>query len=48
MNINSEYYNSFEKNIEKFEISEEAVPYALENFQGTEEQIFSFAMFLLM
>ena len=48
MNINSEYYNDYEANIEKYEIPKEAIPYAIEAFQGNEEMIFSFVMFLLM
>lgn len=48
MNINSEYYNDYEANIEKYEIPKEAIPYAIEAFQGNEEMIFSFAMFLMM
>lgn len=48
MDIQSEYYNSYELNTQKYDIPEEAMPYGLEAFQGSEEEMFSFAMFLLM
>lgn len=48
MDIKSEYYNNLEKNMEKYDIAKESIPFAEESFQNTEEMMFGFAMFMLM
>ena len=48
MEIKSEYYNNLDENMEKYGIAAEDVPMAEDTFQGLEEQMFSFAMFMLM
>lgn len=48
MDIKSEYYNHLDENMEKCGIAAEDVPMAEDTFQGLEEQMFSFAMFMLM
>lgn len=48
MDIQSEYYNHLDENMEKYGIAAEDVPMAEDIFQGLEEQMFSFAMFMLM
>ncbi|MEF9918608.1 MAG: hypothetical protein RR310_07840 [Eubacterium sp.] len=48
MDLQSEYYNNLEQNMEKYDIKEESVPVAGEMFQNMEEMMFSFAMFMLM
>lgn len=48
MEIKSEYYNNLDENMEKYGIAEEDIPMAEDTFQALEEQMFSFAMFMLM
>lgn len=48
MDIQSEYYNNLDENMEKYGIAEAEIPMAETTFQGLEEQMFSFAMFMLM
>lgn len=43
----SEYYNSFEATMERYNVPLEAYPFAGEEFQGTEEMFFGFIMFLI-
>lgn len=45
--LKSEYYSDFPQSMEKYEVSEEAVPYAAEYLQGLEEMFVGFTMFLI-
>lgn len=45
--LKSEYYSDFSETMEKYEIHEEAIPYAAEYLQGLEEMFVGFTMFLI-
>lgn len=48
MEIKAEYYNNLDENMGKYGIAEEDIHMAEDTFQALEEQMFSFAMFMLM
>ncbi|WP_423055541.1 hypothetical protein [Acetobacterium carbinolicum] len=45
--LESEYYSDFVETMGKYEVIEEAIPYAAEYFQGLEEMFVGFTMFLI-
>ncbi len=47
MNLKSEYYSDFDETMEKYDIPEEAYPFAAEGFQSVEDLFFGFTIFLI-
>jgi len=45
--LKSEYYSDFPESMEKYEVIEEAIPFAAEHFQGLEEMFVAFTVFLI-
>ncbi|MEG0379551.1 MAG: hypothetical protein RR614_13830 [Eubacterium sp.] len=47
MDTKSEYYMSFEENMQRFDIDPEAYEFTKVSIQSVEEMMFKFAMFIL-
>lgn len=45
--LKSDYYSDFSESMEKYEVIEDAIPYAAEYLQGLEEMFVGFTMFLI-
>ncbi|WP_303871396.1 hypothetical protein [Acetobacterium wieringae] len=46
--LKSEYYRDLPETLEKYEVFEEAIPYAAESLQGLEEMFIGFTMYLIV